>query len=364
MCNKCGQSYTSSYISERTIARRQREQKNTMLWGMITNGTLNIAGGLFSLINTDNSNNDTEITYRRSTRAEEAEAVEEEITDEEFETLKKEVEAILNKNNLKVTPEILEEVTKKYNVMKKFNTGAHTLEQRVVNYANGLLYSDKEASFALAKANGTNPSEAFEHQGIKDNLSADDATYNKAYLNFADEYIELFDTKEGDGSIDLKEYITREASSSGIDIESLSDEKAMALLENSYISFEALDINGDNKLTREEVAAMLKTIACGERTSGTSANISYNEWESYNNLMSEYSLAVSSLTGENAVNFKDFMRRADIAEKEGKLDEVENNRANALRILKENSTLSQDAIGKIVNILFKDYSSSARGFGL
>jgi len=363
MCNKCGQ---AAPIPPAVLARIQQKNAGTATFApMITSLALGLAGSVFTLT----ANNKQEETIAPSSRRrtiEESPETEapEEISEEEFAQLKSEVQGILTKNEIEVTPEILEEVTKKYNVMKKFNTGAHTLEQRVVNYANGLLYSEKEASFALAKANGTNPSEAFEHQGIKDNLSADDATYNKAYLNFADEYIELFDTKEGDGSIDLKEYITREASSSGIDIEGLSDEQTMALLENSYISFEALDINGDNKLTREEVAAMLKTIASGERTSGTSANISYNEWESYNNLMSEYSLAVSSLTGENAVNFKDFMRRADIAEKEGKLDEVENNRADALKILKENSTLSQDAIDKICNILFKDYSNSARGFGL
>lgn len=362
MCNKCGQ---SAPISPNVLARIQQKKVETAMFApAIANLTLSAAGGLFYLIGNNNSEETVPPSSRNKTgEPPEAEAPEE-ISEAEFAQLKSEVEEILSKNKITVTPEILEEVTKKYNVMKKFNTGAHTLEQRVVNYTNGLLYSETEASFALAKANGTTSNEVFEHQGVKANLNADNATYNNAYLKFADEYIELFDNKEGNGAIELDEYIAREASSSGVDIEGLSDKKVKKLLANSYISFDVLDLNGDKKLTREEAAAMLKTVACGERVDGTSANISYNEWNNFNNLMSEYSLAVKNLPEASAREFMAAMRQADLHEESGNFSEANLNRTAALEILKENASLSKNSFDKITKILFEDYNNSARGFGL
>ena len=101
MCNKCGQAYTSPYVSERTIARRQKEKENQAYWMM----GLSMAGSLFNVLGqvipSKDDDNDYNYTPRTKDKteveeAEEAEAVEEEITDEEFETLKKEVEAMYN----------------------------------------------------------------------------------------------------------------------------------------------------------------------------------------------------------------------------------------------------------------------------
>lgn len=258
------------------------------------------------------------------------------------EDLAKEVQDIFDKNDLEFSKEITDEVVKKYETMKNFNYGKRTLEQRVLDYANalngygkfeqGLIKGDKSSSYTISGV-----------QEALDSQSMD--KYKKAYLDAANEYIELHDSKNGDGVINLTEFLAKEAADANIDIEGLSEEEAIKLLESSYVAFGALDVDSSGNLEKDEVAGLLWRMAVQD-DKGT--DITSADYQSFNEDLENYAISVLGLDETNARLFNDYMKN--------------NKKAEALKILKENSNLTEAQFTNIVNNVFKGLAVASKNF--
>lgn len=256
--------------------------------------------------------------------------------------LENEVKAIFEKNELKFPKEITDEVVKKYETMKKFNCGKRSLEQRVIDYANGL---NNYGKFEQGVVNGDKTS-SYTISGVQEALDAQSMDkYKEAYLNAANEYIELHDSKRGDGVINLTEFLAKEAADANIDIEGLSEEEAIKLLESSYVAFGALDVDSSGNLEKDEVAGLLWRMAVQD-DKGT--DITSADYQSFNEDLENYAISVLGLDETNARLFNDYMKN--------------NKKAEALKILKENSNLTEQEFSNIVSNVFKGLAVASKNF--
>ena len=258
------------------------------------------------------------------------------------EELKKEVQDIFDKNKLNFSKEVTDEVVKKYEVMKDFNSGKRSLEQRVLDYAKALSGYSK---FEQGLVNG-NESASYTIPGVQEALDSQSMDkYKKAYLDSANEYIELYDSKYGDGVIDLTEFLAKEAADANIDIEGLSEEDAIKMLESSYIAFGALDVDSSGKLEKDEVAGLLYRMAVQDEKG---VDITASDYQSFNEDLENYTIAALGLDEANSEIFNQYMQ--------------ENKKAEALKLLKENSNLTEQEFSNIVSNVFKGLAVASKNF--
>lgn len=336
MCQKCG-TYTSGYVSQRTIERRQKEQSNQALLAL----GLGLAGSLFNflgeVIPTDSGSTST-VKPKKETKE-----VEEEVEEKPADTaeLQKEVEDILTKAKYSVSEEVLEEVVKKYAIMKQFNSGKISLENRVVNYAKALNnYGKAEQAFGQGNTNAT-----YEISGVKEaKAEGNMEKYIGAYNNAADEYIELHDDKAGDGRIGFTEYIAKETADAGIDIDSLSDNEAKAKFAAEYIAFQALDLDQSGYLEKNEVAGMINWTSVQDNNG---ENITFADNKSFEEDIANYATSVLKLNGQDTELFLKYMQEDD--------------RGAALQLVKDKTNIDEKEFNNIVNA-FKGYKEAVAAF--
>ena len=339
MCLKCGHTTVNPYkIPNYNNTGNTTEAVLLGLTGVI--GQL-LNGNIWTCYAADqNSNGGGGGTTVKSSK--ETEEVNDKKEEKEDPTkLKKEVVDILEKEKITVSNEILDEVIKKYTVMKNFNSGKFTLEQRVANYAKALSnYGKVEESF------GKNDKDAvYNIAGVEEAITDQSMEkYKAAFNNAADEYIELHDDKSGDGRISFVEYIAKETDDAQINVENLSDSEAKTKFAAEYIAFQALDLDRSGYLEKNEVAGMINWTAVQDNDG---KNITYNDNQSFGEDLANYVMATLELDEADTKQFIEYIN-AD-------------NRGAALALLKEKTNLTEDDFANIVNA-FEGYTEAVKAF--
>ena len=254
---------------------------------------------------------------------------------------KEAVQKILTQNNIELSEEDLNEVVNKYATMKEFDCGRRSLEQRVVDYANGLNNYQKAVIGFVENKQDT----AYNISGVEEAKAEKDLEkYKNAYLKAADEYIELHDDGQGDGRISHAEFVAKETADAGIDIEALSDDELAIKGANEIIIFKALDTDNSGFLEKDEVAGILNYTATQD---GDGKNITFNDNKAFGEQLENYAHTVLSLNETDNKEFTKLMQ-------DGK-------RIEALKLLKEKSGIEATEFDKIAN-MFKNYEEITSEF--
>ena len=332
MCTKCGSYYQFNTNNQ------QAEAAKIMFAKGAANLITEVASGVIGLFGYGFEQN-----YSQPVRGKREIAEEKPVNEKPQDTnnLQKEVEDILETAKLTVSEEVLEEVVKKYAVMKQFNKSTTPLETRVINYAKALSnYGRAEEAFRQGDSQAV-----YEIAGVKDaKAEGSMEKYIAAYEKAADEYIELCDDKYGDGKISFIEYIAHENANAGIDIDSLSNEEAITKFAAEYIAFQALDLDQSGWLEKNEVAGMINWTSVQD---DNGENITFADNQSFGEDIANYVISTLGLNEEDTKSFIEYM----------KVD----NRGAALKLLKEKTNLGEKEFSNIVNA-FKGYGNAVAAF--
>lgn len=256
------------------------------------------------------------------------------------------IETILKNNNVEVTDEILEKVAEKYPTMKEIQTGGLSVEQRVINYANGLKYNKVTDSFINAKLNDTTSSEVYNIKLGEGNDTAEKV--KSGFIQLAQEQIELYDNEKQDGKISFNEYLAKELADVNISAEDLTTNEFNAVYASVNTAFKALDANHDTFLDKEEMASFTwvqSTIDNSEKEKFAN-NITYQEWDSSDEILNLYkNIVLEKLPSDKLKEFCDLKLAGGAA----------------LPFLKEHSTATAEEITLLADF-FKRYDQSFSGF--
>ena len=131
----------------------------------------------------------------------------------------------------------------------------------------------------------------------------------------------------------------------------MSDAELAEALANTKIIFDALDFSGNGELDKTEMAA-LSWVRSTFRPefdviNNTNLDTTFEEWKNTNKVLNKFQEAVLSLPADKMQEFKT------------KFDN--NQRADALFILKENCGLSENEFDNIA-YFFRRYDKSVAGF--
>ncbi len=185
-----------------------------------------------------------------------------------------------------------------YNQMNGITTDQTVLENRIVNYAKGLKAHAQETRFADAWQAGTTCDTKLENEAVTTALQhQSQEEFNAAFHQAAKEYIELYDSADGDGKIDVNEFIRMEAKEQG---RKLTSDEIKMLQQESVDRVAILDQNNDGKLDEDEIAAYLWAMSkINDGKEGKTADdITFDEWKTAQEAMGILS-GMQSLTKEN-----------------------------------------------------------------
>lgn len=221
------------------------------------------------------------------------------ITEENVDnTPEKQVEKILQNNNIDTSDINIDDVVNKYKTIVKYNeennitTDESVLETRILNYAKGLKYEAAEAGFAALYANDTETSDKkYEIAGVKEAIESYDGTeeslnnaikkQNEAFHQAGKEKIELYDLN-GDGKISIEEFLTKSIADEEKRLgRALTAEEKNIVFNQMASRIGVLDQNSDDLIDQNEMAAFVwATAKINDTETHKSANdITYNEWK-------------------------------------------------------------------------------------
>lgn len=217
---------------------------------------------------------------------------------------KAQVEEILHNCEIDTSDIDVNDVVNKYKTILDYNnkngitTDQTVLENRIVNYAKGLKAHAQEARFASAWLSGTTCDTKLKNEAVTSaiqNQSQDE--FNAAFHQAAKEYIELYDSADGDGKIDVNEFIRMEAKEQG---RKLTSDEIKMLQQESVDRVAILDQNNDGKLDEDEIASYLWAMSkINDGKEGKTADdITFDEWKTAQEAMGILS-GMQSLTKEN-----------------------------------------------------------------
>ena len=197
------------------------------------------------------------------------------------------VTKMLQESGIELSETDIDDVTAKYNAISKYyadnnlekDEGGLTVNDRILNYAKGIAAHKLETQFAEQYQNDAESSDLkFVNSDVERAIADGDMeAFKAAFHQSAKEYIELYDSAEGDGAIDVNELIEMEEKELGRALSSEEKELVQTLALNRIA---VLDINENNKIDESEVAAYLWAMSRINDASGksTGADITYSEW--------------------------------------------------------------------------------------
>ena len=217
---------------------------------------------------------------------------------------KAQVEEILKKCEIDTSDIDVNDVVNKYKTILDYNnkngitTNQTVLENRIVNYAKGLKAHAQETRFADAWQAGITCDTKLENEAVTTALQhQSQEEFNAAFHQAAKEYIELYDSADGDGKIDVNEFIRMEAKEQG---RKLTSDEIKMLQQESVDRVAILDQNNDGKLDEDEIAAYLWAMSkINDGKEGKTADdITFDEWKTAQEAMGILS-GTQPLTKEN-----------------------------------------------------------------
>lgn len=295
MCNRCSNKFNPLQFNQ--LTQQQAYLNNTQnvqtaqTAYMILGGAsmmLNLIFGGFAFTNSvssySNTTTSTSLSEKYSNGSSSVENTEEvkETPEQSSTEIEKEVKDILAKNNITVSDSNLQAIIKKYPTMKTIQTGGLSVEQRVINYAKGLEGSQRFENIATGAVNNTSNLETIQLDSVKQAMDKGSQTdFNNAYLQYAQEQIEVYDT-DNDGQISYEEFSAEEKANAG-DLYNENGTKAV---------FNTIDQNNDNSIDKTEMASMIWAISkINDGNDKKSANdITPDEIETVTNALSTIGL--------------------------------------------------------------------------
>lgn len=206
------------------------------------------------------------------------------------------VKTILKNANIDIdeTSDDFNDIVNKYNAIKsvKPDITDENLAERISNYAKGLQYHKTEMKFAARDT-----STAATIDGVEEAVNTGDMEkFKAAFHQKAKEYIELYDSADGDGKISVDELIAMEEKELG---RALTD-KERAIVQEEAINRIAI-LNQDNDaatLNEDEIAAYLWAMSKinDGNDKKTAHDITADEWNTSQESMGIFS--GTSLTDE------------------------------------------------------------------
>lgn len=202
---------------------------------------------------------------------------------------KQNVKTILKNAGIDIdeTSEDFNDIVNKYNAIKsvKPDITDENLAERISNYAKGLQYRKSEEKFAAGDT-----STAATIDGVEEAVNTGDMEkFKAAFHQKAKEYIELYDSADGDGKISVDEFIAMEEKELG---------RALTAEERTIVQEEAINriaiLNQDNDavtLNEDEIAAYLWAMSKINDVNDkkTAHDITADEWNTSQNSMGIFS---------------------------------------------------------------------------
>ena len=194
---------------------------------------------------------------------------------------------MLQEAGIELSEADIDDVAAKYDAISKYYTDNNlekdvrglTVNDRILNYAKGVAAHKLESQFAEQYQNNAESSDLkFVNKDVEQAIADGDMdAFKKAFHQSAREYVELYDSAEGDGAIDVNELIKMEEKELGRALTTEEKELVNTLALNRIA---ILDINENKKIDESEIAAYLwamSKINDGNDKS-TGADITYSEW--------------------------------------------------------------------------------------
>ena len=194
---------------------------------------------------------------------------------------------MLQEEGIELSESDIDDIAAKYNAISKYYSDNNlekdarglTVEDRILNYAKGVAAHKLEAQFAEQYQNDVESSDLkFVNSDVEQAIADGDMdAFKAAFHQSAREYVELYDSAEGDGAIDVNELVEMEEKELGRALTAEEKELVNSLAINRMA---VLDINENNKIDESEVAAYLWAMSRinDENGKSTGADITYSEW--------------------------------------------------------------------------------------
>lgn len=206
------------------------------------------------------------------------------------------VKTILKNANIDIdeTSDDFNDIVNKYNAIKsvKPDITDENLAERISNYAKGLQYHKTEMKFAAGDT-----STAATIDGVEEAVNTGDMEkFKAAFHQKAKEYIELYDSADGDGKISIDELIAMEEKELG---RALTDEERAIVKEEALNRIAILNQDNDKTtLSEDEIAAYLWAMSKinDGNDKKTAHDITADEWNTSQESMGIFS--GTSLTDE------------------------------------------------------------------
>lgn len=190
--------------------------------------------------------------------------------------------------------EEFKDIINKYNAIKSVNPDIdeETLNTRITNYAKGLQFHKAETQFAT-----NDDGEAIIIDGVQEAVqNGDMEAFKTAFHQKAKEYIELYDSADGDGKISVDELVQMEERELG---RALTEEEKDIVQQGAVNLMAVLNQDEDNAtLDENEVAAYLWAMSKinDGNDKKTAHDITYEEWSTSRESMGI--LSATTLTDE------------------------------------------------------------------
>ena len=293
MCNKCGQAYTSPYVSERTIARRQKEQENQAIATMCFSMFPSLFNVLEQVIPTSKNEEEVEVNTRtRRTEEDESEevVVAEDDSVQDKQTAETTVKNLLGEDKFNsLDDERKADILKKYSTITTYATNNGIaisdaeMTRRLNAYIKALEAHEQELKFGEHfikngdKADFSGNSIVYEEIATeKSKEKGNDEDYYKTILNRGIGTVQLYDTN-GDNQVSREEFLAKEKADwkklTGEDITSKMEDATTALFNR---------INKDNDteyLSNAELGAFEYARATtGDVSTNSNQELTYEEW--------------------------------------------------------------------------------------
>ena len=206
--------------------------------------------------------------------------------EEEKPDVKNVVVKMLQESGIELSETDIDDVAAKYEAISKYYTENNlekdarvTVNDRILNYAKGVAAHNLESQFAELYTNDAESSDLkFENSDVQKAIADNNMdAFKAAFHQSAKEYVELYDSAEGDGAIDVNELIAIEEKELG---RALTKDEKDLVTSLALNRIAVLDINENNKIDESEVAAYLWAMSRINDSNGesTGADITYSEW--------------------------------------------------------------------------------------
>lgn len=235
--------------------------------------------------------------------------------------------------------EDFKDIINKYNAIKSVNPDIdeETLNTRITNYVRGLQFHKAETQFAT-----NDGGEAIIIDGVQEAVqNGDMEAFKTAFHQKAKEYIELYDSADGDGKISVNELIQMEEKELG---RALTEDEKDIVKENAVNFIAVLNQDEDNgTLNENEVAAYLWAMSKinDGNNKKTAHDITFEEWNT-----SRESMGILSGTTLTDEEWEIVNPAFSIIKKTGKtLDELYTiNDLSGLNISEEEKNILENAL--------------------